>query len=215
MFFNLFKKRISISYCITVCNEWKELEILLQTLLPLVEENDEVIVLQDITNRDNRVSNVLAKYSGMIILKETMLNNDFATFKNHFFELAKGDYLFQIDADEVPKDTLITGLKPILQRRRKYDCFLVPRINLVNGYTDEHVQKWNWNINEKGYINFPDYQPRIVKLNGKIKWKNKVHEVFTGYNKSFQLPAEDEYSLLHIKDIERQQRQNDFYDTLA
>ena len=34
-----------------------------------------------------------------------------------------------------------------------------------------------WNVNDKGWVNWPDYQWRIWKNKPKIKWKNKVHEV--------------------------------------
>ena len=54
---------------------------------------------------------------------------------------------------------------------------LVPRVNTVEGLTQEHINKWRWNVNENGWINWPDYQTRInkivLKLNGKIKYMNK------------------------------------------
>lgn len=216
MLFNWFKRWPSISYGITVCNEAKELRTLLSSLIPLIDKNDEIIVLQDVTNRNADVDEVLQQYKANIVIKEAFLNNDFATFKNNFFTIARGRVLFQIDADEVPTASLIKNLKEKLRKRRKYDVFLVPRINIVNGYTNEHAQQWNWNINEKGHINFPDYQPRIVRLNGKIKWKNKVHEVFAGFETPYYLPSDTEtFCLLHIKDIKRQEKQNAYYDTLA
>lgn len=210
-----FLKTIKISYGITVCNEAKELEYLLSTLLPLIDQRDDIIVLQDVTNENADVNKVIEKYKNKVITFKTHLNNDFATFKNNLLNIAKGDYLFQIDADEIPKATLIKHLKPILKKNRRNDCFLVPRINIVNGYTDDHVKQWNWQINSSGYINYPDYQPRIIKLNGKIKWKNKVHEVFTGFKNEFLLPSKDfDLCLLHVKDIVRQERQNAYYDTI-
>ena len=216
MFFNLFNNNIKITYGITVCNEATELDLLLTTLIPLLDKNDELIILQDVTSKDIAVNAVIEKYKDRVILVETKLNGDFATFKNTLITKASGDYLFQIDADEVPQQSLIKKLKKQLRKNKKYDCFFVPRINIVNGYTDAHINKWHWNIDEKNYINFPDYQPRLIKLNGAIKWKNKVHEVLTGYKRSFNLPVEtDDYCLIHIKDIKRQEKQNDFYDTLS
>ncbi|MCD0487104.1 glycosyltransferase [Pedobacter sp. MC2016-14] len=213
--FSLFK-RISISYGITVCNEAKEIELLLSTLIPIIDKRDEIIVLQDVTHRNESVSAVLNNHRKNINIIETKLNGDFATFKNNFFKLAKGDFLFQIDADEVPQATLIKKIKPVLKKNKKSDCFLVPRVNVVNGYTDAHVKRWNWNINDKNYINFPDYQPRIVKLKAGIKWINKVHEVFTGYQCITELPSDDEtFCLIHIKDIRRQEKQNSFYENLS
>ena len=94
------------------------------------------------------------------------------------------------------------------------DIFWIPRINKVNGLTQEHINKWRWNVDQDGRVNFPDYQCRILKNIKRIKWKNKVHEVLTGHKTQSQLPANDEFCLIHIKDIKRQEKQNEFYNKL-
>ena len=94
------------------------------------------------------------------------------------------------------------------------DIFWVPRINKVKDLTQEHIEKWGWNVDLKGRINFPDYQCRILKNKPDIKWKNKVHEVLTGYKTESHLPANDEFCIHHLKDIKRQESQNAFYDIL-
>lgn len=63
-------------------------------------------------------------------------------------------------------------------------------------------------------VNWCDYQWRIWKNKPEIKWKNKVHEVLDGYKTYSTLPAEPEFSLKHPKGIERQKKQNAYYDTL-
>ncbi|MFD0795799.1 glycosyltransferase [Mucilaginibacter litoreus] len=216
MALNIFTFFVSITYGVTVCNEHAELDKLLECLVDNINFNDEIIVLQDVTKKDAATTAVIQKYGGKIKHVEAKLDNDFASFKNLLIKHAKSKYLFQIDADELPKVYLLKNLKRKLFKKRDFDCFLIPRINIVNGYTNEHREKWNWNVNPEGYINFPDYQPRVVRLNGKIRWKNKVHEVFTGYKNQYFI-ADKNYRmcLLHIKDIDRQQRQNDFYDTLV
>ncbi len=205
-----------ISYCITVNNEDKEIAQLLDTLLPLVDRGDEIIVLQDITDKNQKVANVLEGYGDKIIRLEARLDGDFATFKNNLIKAATKKYLFQIDADEIPQESLIQGIKYYLLKKRKKDVFMVPRINIVHGITDEHVKQWNWEVNKEGYINFPDYQHRIFRLNKGIKWENKVHEKLCNYKKIAGLPSSD-YSmcLLHIKEITRQEQQNAFYDTIV
>jgi glycosyltransferase involved in cell wall biosynthesis len=214
MHFNIYKYLVSITYGITVCNEHIELDKLLSCLVSNVNSNDEILVLQDVTNKDRLTTEVIKKYEGKVKHIEARLNNDFASFKNLLIKHATCKYLFQIDADELPKPSLLKNLKKQLFIKAKHDCFLVPRINIVNGHTAQHIQKWNWNINKDGYINFPDYQPRIIKLNGQIHWKNKVHEVFIGYtNPTNFTDTNYDMCLLHIKDIERQQKQNDYYDT--
>lgn len=206
---------VNISYGITVNNEANEISKLLDTLLPLIDKSDEVIVLQDITNKNQDVTDVLDQYGNKIIRVEARLDGDFATFKNNLITAATKDYLFQIDADEIPKESLIKEIKFYLFKKRKKDVFMVPRINIVHGITDEHVKKWNWKINEEGYINFPDFQHRIFKMNKGIVWENKVHEKLCNYDKIIGLRSSD-YSmcLLHIKEIKRQEQQNAFYDTI-
>ena len=94
------------------------------------------------------------------------------------------------------------------------DVLLVPRINTVEGLTQEHIKKWGWRVDNNGWVNFPDPQFRIYKNNGKIKWKNKVHEVLEAHTSISQLPHEEPWCLIHKKNIKRQEKQNAYYDTL-
>ena len=91
---------------------------------------------------------------------------------------------------------------------------LVPRWNIVEDITEEHIIKWGWKIDKKGRINWPDFQTRIYKNVENIVWQNKVHERLSGFNSYSALPDEDEYCLFHTKTIERQEKQNDFYTKL-
>jgi len=94
------------------------------------------------------------------------------------------------------------------------DIIFVPRVNTVNGLTQEHIQKWRWNVNEKGWVNWPDYQTRIYKNTEDVTWMNKVHEKITGYDTFSNFPAEEHWALYHPKQINRQEQQNQFYDTI-
>ncbi|CAM3041181.1 hypothetical protein DRF59_11925 [Chryseobacterium flavum] len=210
-----FLKPVTISYGITVCNESKELCKLLDVLLPLIDKKDEVIILRDMTAPDQKVGEVLENYKSKVKIIEAQLNGDFATFKNNLIKHAECRYLFQIDADEYPEEDLIKTLKAYLRKESRGDCFFVPRINIVDGITEDYIRKMKWDINEMGYINFPDYQPRIIKNNKNIFWKNKVHETFYGYRKVKYIPAENNLCLIHRKDVEKQKKQNEFYDTLT
>lgn len=212
----LFGTRPSISYAITVCNERMEIKRLLDDLVPKIREKDEIIVLQDVTNPDDQVSEILEQYQGLIVKAESRLNGDFASFKNELITMAKCDYLFQIDADEMLPQTLIEKLPGYLEFKSKYDCLSVSRINTVEGITEDHLKKWNWEMNADGYINFPDWQPRIINLKTgyPIKWKNKVHEVLFGFKKMGRVKGKSyEMSLIHAKQIKKQEQQVDFYDS--
>ncbi|GAA4902868.1 glycosyltransferase [Mucilaginibacter defluvii] len=214
MLFNIHKLLVSVSYGITVHNEYQELEKLLEFLLSNIDNNDEIMVLQDVSQKDEATTKVINRYKDRIKHIEAKLNNDFGTFKNYLIQNASCKYLFQIDADELPQQHLVKSIKKIIFKKRKYDCYLVPRINVVNGLTPEHTKKWGWNVNEKGFINFPDYQLRILKLNGQIRWKNKVHEELHGFKKPYYLPDSELNCLLHVKEIERQELQNALYDKI-
>ena len=128
--------------------------------------------------------------------------------------MCKGEYIINIDADEIPHKQLMTNLKTILESNPSIDLYYVPRVNTVNGLTQEHIQKWGWIKDNKGRINFPDYQCRILQNTPKIKWVSKVHEVLTGHTSQTQLPANSEFCLIHPKTIDRQEHQNKFYSTI-
>lgn len=212
----LLSRRIRLSYGITVCHEAVELERLILFLLLHKDPHDQLVVLQDSTQPDDWVTDVLNRYQDKLIHRSTRLDGDFATFKNNLLTMASGDYLFQIDADELPGETLLHSLKSILRKHRKADCLAVPRINLVKGLTPEWVDAWQWKVDERGRINYPDYQLRIVKLNQGIRWKNKVHEELEGHQHCHFLPTDnDDFCLFHRKDIDRQKKQNEFYQSLG
>jgi glycosyltransferase involved in cell wall biosynthesis len=201
----------SISYAITACNEHVELDRLLNQLTEHIRSEDEIVVQMDISATDE-VKDVVNKYK--LINYFHPLNNDFATFKNNLSSLCTKEFIFQIDADEYPHPHLLALLPEILDYNYNVDIFLTPRINTVEGITEQHIQQWGWNLNDKEWINFPDYQWRIWKNNKKIQWINKVHERLTGFDHYSALPQSEEYCLFHPKDIKRQEKQNDYYNKI-
>ncbi|MCL1667828.1 glycosyltransferase [Elizabethkingia ursingii] len=209
-------RKISLTYGITVCNESKELKRLLMLLVENIDVEDEILVLKDSSVESEEVEIVLHEFRDDIKLIYSSLDRDFATFKNNLITAATKDYLFQIDADEEPKISLIKNLKKYLSNNKKVDVFNVPRVNTVIGITPEHIKKWNWIVDDNNYINFPDYQQRILKLNKGIAWKNKVHEHLHGFKKQDSMPIDTtDFCLLHEKVIAKQEQQNNFYDTLV
>jgi hypothetical protein len=114
----------------------------------------------------------------------------------------------------MPSEYLVENLQFFLESNKEVDLFFVPRINTVEGLTPDHIKKWRWNLNEKGWVNFPDYQTRIYRRTSDIEWQGNVHERIVGYNTLSVLPQEEEYCLYHHKQIERQEKQNALYDTI-
>jgi hypothetical protein len=207
---------MKISYAITVCNEFVEIQRLVNFLLENKRHEDEIVILYDSKNGEKEVENYLRSHSvnGGYAWHKGEFDNHFANWKNRLTELCSGDYIFQIDADEIPHKALIDNLPILLDSNPDNQVYLVPRVNTVEGLTQEHIQKWRWNVNEKGWINWPDYQWRIWKNRPEIKWKNKVHEVLEGFKAYAPLPNVEELALYHPKDIKRQEKQNAYYDTL-
>jgi glycosyltransferase involved in cell wall biosynthesis len=205
---------MKISYAIPVCNEHEELMRLLSILITNKRDEDEIVVQCDQGNTTSEVYQVLDQFYGRINVIEFSLKGNFSAFKNNLKQHCIGDWIFQIDADEYVTIEFLQNLHLILQDNPTTEVFLLPRINTVEGLTQEHINKWRWNVNEKGWVNFPDLQPRILQNTPKINWGNKVHEVLMGHSTWTTLPLEDDYCLYHPKHIERQERQNNLYDLL-
>jgi hypothetical protein len=207
---------MKISYAITVCDEVMEVKRLLNFLLSNKRDQDEIVVLLDKSKASMRIENLLQGYANndKITFATDHFQGHFADWKNKLNDLCTGDFIFQIDADEYPHEDLIRDLPEILEANPTVEVYVVPRVNTVEGLTPEHVAKWRWHVNENGWVNFPDYQWRIYKKSPYIKWKNKVHEVIEGYKTMAQIPAYESLALYHPKTIERQEKQNDYYNKL-
>jgi len=207
---------MNISYAITVCNEAVEIQRLVSFLLENKRYEDEIVILFDSKNGTNTVEEYLRSHSinGEFIWHKKEFEGHFADWKNYLTSLCSGDWVFQIDGDEIPHETLIEYLPEIIESNPKNEVIRVPRVNTVFGLTDEYVRQWGWRINEEGWVNWPDFQWRIYKNHPKIQWKNKVHEVLEGYETWSNLHETEEFALYHPKDIERQVKQNNYYNTL-
>ena len=207
---------MKISYAITVCNEFEEIQRLINFLLKNKRPEDEIVVLYDINNGHEGIEQFLRAKSvnkGLAWMYGAFKGH-FANWKNKLNSFCTGDYIFQIDADEMLSIEGLLLIPQIIEGNPTVEVYRVPRINTVEGLTQEHIQKWRWGVNEKGWVNFPDYQWRIYKNDPKIKWKNKVHEVLEGYDRYSELPPNETLCLIHEKTIEKQEKQNNYYDTL-
>lgn len=203
-----------ISYAIPVCNEAVELDRLLTQLIQYKRTEDEILVQCDQGNTTPEVYAVIDKHSISIRTTQFPLKGNFAAFKNNLKKSCIGEWIFQIDADEYLDESLIQNLPTILQENPTVDLFLLPRINTVEGLTQDHIQRWGWNVDDKGWVNFPDYQTRILQNSPKINWVSKVHEVITGHSNYTMFPVEEMYCLKHPKTIDRQERQNISYSLI-
>jgi glycosyltransferase involved in cell wall biosynthesis len=206
----------TISFAITAHNEHVELERLLDQLVTIIKPKDEIMVQLDNTATDE-VKKVANKYNvGRDFEYHRIfasLNGDFATFKNNIKKHCTRDWVFFIDADEYLSDGLAENIHEILDANQGLvDLIAVPRINTVEGLTRNHIDQWRWFVDDNGWVNYPDYQTRICANKPEINWVNKVHERLSGWKTIANLPSG--YDLMHPKTIERQEKQNNFYNTL-
>ena len=206
---------MKISYSILTHNETDSLSELIQFLVKHKDEEDEIVILDDFSDNtetkeilDSAVSIYEIKFEQRHLLK------DYAGQKNYLTRMCKGSYIVNIDADELPHKQLIKNIKPILETNPTIDLYWVPRVNTVDGLTQEHVDKWRWQVNEKGWVNCPDYQGRIWRNRPNIRWEKPVHEQLVGHNEHTFLPAEEEFCFYHPKTIDRQEKQNQFYEEI-
>jgi len=207
---------MKISYAITVCNEFVEIQRLVNHLLKHKRAQDNIVILYDQVNGDPEIESYLRSHSinGEFAWHKSDFKGHFADWKNELNSHCTGDFIFQIDADELPCTPILESLPFLLEQNPEVEVYLVPRVNTVKGLTDEHIEQWRWNVNSEGWVNWPDYQWRVYKNTPSIKWKNKVHEVLEGFKQYAHLPMEEDYSLYHPKTIQKQEKQNNYYDSL-
>lgn len=104
---------MTISFAIPVKDELDEINILLSNLRAGKRLCDEVVVLFDSENGSEEVLEFLEEQEDIELHKRAFVGN-FADHKNYLNSLCKGDYIFQIDADESPDEYLLEILPEIL-----------------------------------------------------------------------------------------------------
>ena len=206
---------MKVSYGITVHNEADELNKLLEILVHKTQADDEIVIVQD--GDDKKVEEVISSWMNQYLDAKGIywytrkLDGNFADQKNYVIEQCEGDYIFHIDADEYPHEILLEQLPQILEIN-DVDLVWIPRVNTVDGFTQDDVQRWGWRVNEKGWVNYPDYQARVFRNREDIRWTRPLHEYITGCKTYAHLPPHEELSLYHPKTIQKQEKQNLFYN---
>ena len=193
---------MKITYSIQVCNESRELYSLLNFLIKVKDEEDYINVIVDSLHTTDKVKLVNEHFKDSI----SVFYNPFINFcKNAHFHLEKctTEYMFGIDADEMPQESMIKGLKQVLNEHN-VDILYIPRINIHPGSTQEFLEKTKFHVNQVGWINWPDYQGRVIKKD--VKWTDEIHTkpIHDG-KKVGSLGDNPTLALWHIKSIEKQE----------
>jgi len=203
---------MKISYAILTHNEGEYINKLLSFLVNNKRPEDEIVVVDDHSD-DKATVEYLNEYKTHIKLFYRTFDGDH-TQKNYLNSLCTGDYILQLDADELISRELIEVLPEFLESNNETDLFIMPRINTVEGLTSEYIAKWRWNVNEAGWVNFPDWQMRLYRNCEWVKWDGLLHSKIEGFKTYVYLPTEEAYCILHPKQLDRQVEQNDLYDKI-
>jgi glycosyltransferase involved in cell wall biosynthesis len=203
---------MKISYAILTHNEGEYIDKLL-TLLTTYKRSIDEIVIDDDYSDGELTKSILDTYKDHIKLHYRTFDGDH-TQKNYLNSQCTGDYILQLDADELVSPEFLEMLPELLEDNNETDLFIMPRINTVEGLTPEYIAKWKWNVNEKGWVNFPDWQMRLYRNCDWLKWDGLLHSKIEGHKTYVFLPAEELFCILHPKQLERQVEQNDLYDKI-
>ena len=203
---------MKLSYAILTHNEGEYIEKLLSFLVNNKRSEDEIVIVDDYSN-DELTKSILEKYKKNIILEYRTFDGDHNQ-KNYLNSLCSGDYILQLDADELVSKEFLDILPELCEINQGTDLFIMPRINTVEGLTSEYAQKWRWNVNDKGWVNFPDWQMRLYRNHKNIKWDGLLHSKIVGYKNYVYLPQDELFCILHPKQLERQIKQNDLYEKI-
>lgn len=203
---------MKISYLITCHNETTTLYNLLSRINGFIGDNDdEVIIVTD--NPTKETSDILYNWTSVasrICCFEHNLDRNYSEHKNWGALKCSGDYIFQIDGDELPTETLLENFKDILKLNPDIEAFWIPRINDFKGVNDTHAKQWGWRLTESStykrlIVNWPDYQCRLfLNKPDRIKWFGRLHERIVGNTNYVYFPAEEDLALYHDKTIEKQ-----------
>ena len=102
--------------------------------------------------------------------------NDFEIQKNNSLDAATQEWRIWIDADETYEPIFWNQIAWYIRdaESRKVDCINMPRINTVEGVTQEFADQHGWSLSYFNWVNYPDYQQRIFKSH--CKFAGRTHE---------------------------------------
>lgn len=219
---------MKVSYLITCYNETQTLIKLLQTINFSKCSEDEIVIMYDLGNGTKETKQIMVDFSegksrsDVLYVDQYKLNDDYGAHKNQGIHFCTKNYIFAIDGDELPPESLLgENLRALLESNPTIEAYAVPRVNDFRGVTEEHAKKWGWRLTpspmceNRPVVNFPDYQWRIFKRDyPRISFTRRLHEKIEGYKTYVVLPAEEDYALYHDKTIEKQVETNLKYNEM-
>jgi len=169
-----------ISYLVTCKNTGLSLQFLLERLYKY-NQNCECIILDDYSDDSNtlQVLNNISNNNFFKIYKHK-LDRNYSEHKNYGKTFCQGEYIFQIDDDEMPAETLLESLIELIDLNKDVELFWIPRINDFKGVTDIEAKKWGWRLTkipeliQEKIIDDQSYEYEFLKKNGYILEETKI-----------------------------------------
>lgn len=146
---------ISLSLCMIVKNEEKNLENCLNSVKNIV---DEIIIVD--TGSIDKTKSIARKYTDKVY--DFVWCDDFSKARNYSISKATKDYIIWLDADDI---VLEKDCKKILDLKEN----LSTDINYI-------MMKYQLNLDENGIPALEYYRERIFKNNRKFKFVSPIHE---------------------------------------
>ena len=149
-------KNSKISIIIIAKDEEKKLPDCLKS----IEWADEVVVI-DNDSRD-KTAEIARKFGAKVI---TIKNGTYATRKNKGAQVAQGEWLLYVDADERVTPELRKEIEDrVLTNSRDTVIYAIPRNNIILG---KELRYGGW---------WPDYVKHLIKKDALRGWKGDLHE---------------------------------------
>lgn len=130
--------------------------------------------------------------------------DDFAEQRNFAIAGVQGEWIFELDADEIPSVPLLSGLRQICANAdaARIDCVGVPRLTFHDFVL----------VPGPGHRGL-DFQYRLHRRH--CYWRGRVHEEVVGFQARVELDVADGHMLLHMKDTARHVVRNEYYRRLG
>lgn len=197
---------MSISYTVVVQDELNAVKRLHHTIQVCKKPEDESIAVhlyREERELDDPIHVEIKEY--LMDNFDTYCNykneNIISHLKNYVLDLATKDYAFLLDANEFVTAQTLALWNNVIKNEPEYDIFWTPRVNI--DYTisqKEKEDKYGLRLNERGWINWPDNQPRIIRKNAGLIWEQHERGIrINGAKKSGSLTPDPRLATVNHK----------------
>lgn len=153
------KYSYKLSVCMIVRDEEKFLDNCLKSLKPLLDLNLAELIIVDTGSVDKTIE-IAKKYTNKVYFKEW--NNNFSEARNYSISLAKGEYIFIMDADQEMEENEVNKLIKFFSSN-EYKNF--------NTYSLVYKNFTKEDLSEYTYFSLN----LIFKNDGTFRYEGKIH----------------------------------------